>query len=741
MTEFSLYKRVRNLDGRHLSIKQINTLIEQFKRESKNVSYVDLFDDIYKKLIKIKTHLTTQDESLILKLSSVTKQKLISAIARPFKIRCTSKYIVFKPLKSPTKNQLLTENGFLRTGNLFKKRKPETLQGIELHYDSEDRGLGKAIVNDDVYQIITDKVVKMIESEKDLVWRKPWKSMQKYGTGAINYKTKKPYRGINSMLLNFIIPWERKKEWDLPYFLTFNQVKELGGKIKKGSEGYFVTYFQMIYKNGDKTISEKEYWSYFLRCSQGDVIENGINVCENLKDIPVLRYYRVFNAEDIEGINWEIPDNKRLKEVEPIEYAENIIKHYPQPQPKFVNKEARAFYIPIKDVVNMPFIEAFDKVPEYYSVLFHEYVHSTGHHTRLGRDLKNSYAFEELIAELGAVFLCGESGILYHTIDNSVAYLKGWKSRLTEHMKKDNKFFFRAASKAQEASEFILQRDKNNIPVSLKKTLKKPAIHKKDRSPKKMAKEIQVQKSIPFKTLKKKQTSLKGIPEKTEQAPTAPPVEEVKPPAPEIVYDNPPPSKKLNGLGVKTADDILSTNFDTLPFDGTWGEFMQDPAKNLKLVIYGKPKNGKTSFSFQFADYLTAFGPVLYVLADQGIGQATKKLITDMKVGGNSQLFFDSFRDLKSLHKLAASGEFQFIFIDLINNFQITAQQMESFFHQYPDIGFILVMESTKSGDFRGEQKWTHIVDAIVRVENFVADNTGRYGSGSYAWPKPNVSS
>jgi len=204
--------------------------------------------------------------------------------------------------------------------------------------------------------------------------------------------------------------------------------------------------------------------------------------------------------------------------------------------------------------------------------------------------------------------------------------------------------------------------------------------------------------------------------------------------------DTPPPSENrdlLKKLGVQSSKDILNTKFDTLPFNGAWGEFMQTPGANLKAVVYGKPKNGKTSFSFQFADYLSAFGPVLYVLADQGIGEATKQLIRNMQVGGNEDILFKAFRDMKSLDEMAASGAFKFIFIDLINNFQIAAQDMETFFHKYPHIGIILVMESTKDGNFRGEQKWTHIVDAIITVENWVASQTGRYGSGVYKWPKP----
>ncbi len=729
MDENRLYRTIRNLDGKTVQIGSIESIKSNLVALDPVKSYCHqvVLDQLNKTISAMRKNKIGQAK---IKLSVKTKKCINKAIADPFKklsITPNKASIQFSRKLNTSQKKTFISSGFKisRDGKTAYKNRVTTLDGIECYCEETAMNTLGAVANDDVYQIITDMVTDMIENSKDLVWRKPWKSMESYGLPATNFASKKPYRGINSFLLNFLIPFQRQKEWDNPYFLTFNQVKQKGGKVKEGAKGYFVTYFQMIYKLDGKRITDKQYFKYFAQCAKGPVTENGINVCENLDEFPVLRYYKVFNGEDIEGIDFKLKKKPKKKQTEKIEAAENIIRSYPTPKPKFSHKKPEAFYIPGLDEVNMPVPESFESLPKYYCTLFHEYIHSTGHKKRLdrlkpgGMKTKN-YAFEELIAELGATFLCGESGILYHTINNSAAYLEHWKSNLLAIMKKDNKFFFRASSKAQEAADFILQPDSKGVPKYLKRSLANSK-KKKDRPTVKR----------PKKAPTKKTSTLNGIEEESNERWGF---------LDSITQDETDSQAETNSsMGFKTADDIMNTNFETLPFNGVWGEFMQDPGTNLKLIIYGKPKNGKTSFSFQFADYISGFGDVLYVLADQGIGQATKKLIKDMKVDGNPGMFFDAFRSLNELRKALDTGKFKFVFIDLINNFRIRASEMESFMHQYPNIGFILVMESTKAGDFRGEQTWTHIVDSIVNVENFVASNTGRYGSGTYTWPKPEV--
>ena len=355
------------------------------------------------------------------------------------------------------------------------------LSGLEMVPADNDpyeaAGLGKAVVGNEVYQIITDMVLKTIKESKELVWRKPWKSIETYGIGATNFHTKKAYRGANSFLLNFIAPLLRKKDWDIPYFLTFNQVEKLGGKVKKDAKGYIVTYYQVVYKLGGKQISEEQYWNYYNQCRDKDSNINR-DICKKLDDYAMLKYYKVFNADDIEGIDWKLEKVDNTTTKERIAAAEAILLNYPKPKPSFVSKDAdQAYYMPATDEVNMPPIESFEKEPFYYSVFFHELIHSTGHKKRLNREKggrfgDKKYSFEELIAELGATLLCGQSGILYHTINNSSAYLKGWMEGLVDVMSEDNTFFMKAAGKAQAGADFILQPDKNGVPAYLKPTKK-----------------------------------------------------------------------------------------------------------------------------------------------------------------------------------------------------------------------------------------------------------------------------
>ena len=143
------------------------------------------------------------------------------------------------------------------------------------------------------------------------------------------------------------------------------------------------------------------------------------------------------------------------------EQAETIVQAMPK-RPDIRHAEPRAYYSAARDFVNMPKPERFQQPAEYYSTLFHELTHATGHDSRLGRlkDQKQaafgsgSYSREELVAEMGAAFLCGESGIVQDTIDNSAAYISNWLKRL----KDDVRLVVTAAAQAQKAADFVLDR-------------------------------------------------------------------------------------------------------------------------------------------------------------------------------------------------------------------------------------------------------------------------------------------
>lgn len=185
------------------------------------------------------------------------------------------------------------------------------------------------------------------------------------------------------------------------------------------------------------------------------------------KRIPFLRYYNVFNVAQCDGI--ELPSEETILSPEPrpspIETAEAIVQGMPK-RPEIRTGLDRAFYQPAADFVGMPSVEQFKSGEEYYSTLFHELTHATGHKSRLNRkgvaDSEGNwsafgsepYSKEELCAEMGAAFLCGEAGIVERTVENSASYIASWLQRL----KNDSKLVVTAAAQAQKAADYILGR-------------------------------------------------------------------------------------------------------------------------------------------------------------------------------------------------------------------------------------------------------------------------------------------
>ena len=276
----------------------------------------------------------------------------------------------------------------------------------------------------DIYGFINDQIVQRLE-QGVIPWRKPWKVAivdgQQYSIPH-NYATKRPYSGINAFLLA-LTPYRT------PMFLTFNQVVEKGGQVKKGAKSLPVIFWKPLKK-------EKE----------GE------------KDRLVLRYYRVFNIEDT-TLPIEIREPEKQAPPVVVDACERLIDQMPGCPHIVSNDVSRCFYSPFLDFINMVPAQNFKQPEEYYSVLFHELIHSTGHSSRLNREeITNVAAFgsatytkEELTAELGAAYLCGVSGISPITLENSVAYLSGWLNRLRD----DKRFFFEAAQKAQKAANYI----------------------------------------------------------------------------------------------------------------------------------------------------------------------------------------------------------------------------------------------------------------------------------------------
>jgi antirestriction protein ArdC len=281
------------------------------------------------------------------------------------------------------------------------------------------------------YEIVTESIIKQLESGV-APWRKPWRT----DTPA-NLVSKKEYRGINIFLLASLGYGSR-------YWITYHQAKTLGGSVRKGQHGSKVVFWKIDeYRKENKETGETE----------------------NRKSI-LLRYYTVFNLEQCEGIKSPEP----VQVICPIEQCEHIVKSMPNP-PGFV-RDARAFYRPSADTVGMPFRSAFDSPEGYYSTLFHELTHSTGHASRVGREGimehnpfgSEDYSKEELVAEMGAAMLCGVAGIESRTLDNSASYLQSWINKL----RSDSRLIVSAASHAQKAADYILARNAAEIESDAK---------------------------------------------------------------------------------------------------------------------------------------------------------------------------------------------------------------------------------------------------------------------------------
>lgn len=285
-----------------------------------------------------------------------------------------------------------------------------------------------------VYQMVTDRIIAQME-HGIVPWHKPWTGA---ADGAINYVSRRAYSVLNQWLLG------RDGEW-----LTFKQVQQCGGRIKKGAKaGMVVFYTQQQYKVMVNVEDE-----------DGNVHEE-----ERTKVKPVLRAYNVFHISDCEGIESKIQEALK-NDVEPIEQAENVISEYVSREKEltFRNDSVtdKAYYSPVSDMVCVPMISQYDVVEEYYSTTFHELVHSTMKESRCNRKAENKmaafgsadYSREELVAETGSAMLCTKVGIdCDKAFKNSVAYIQSWLKAL----KNDNKMIVWAASRAEKAAKYII---------------------------------------------------------------------------------------------------------------------------------------------------------------------------------------------------------------------------------------------------------------------------------------------
>jgi len=273
-----------------------------------------------------------------------------------------------------------------------------------------------------IYEKINQQVIAGLK-KSGMAWFKPWKSGQ--ANMPMNYATTNYYRGMNIFMLNAVM---MNTGWKHNQWMTYKQAQDKGGQVKTGEKSTMVYFFKIGFKDNDTGNF------YPTR----DDIPAGANIRETF----ALRYYNVFNIAQTEGLEPIVVEAEDNPDNEPIEVAEKLTKGYlTREKIKFTQDGSGAYYRPSEDQINMPPLDTFCDSDSYYKVLYHEMAHSTGHESRLKRATlmeftkwgDETYAREELVAEISAMYLVGLQGLEPHdSVMNSQAYIKGWCKQLED---------------------------------------------------------------------------------------------------------------------------------------------------------------------------------------------------------------------------------------------------------------------------------------------------------------------
>jgi antirestriction protein ArdC len=282
----------------------------------------------------------------------------------------------------------------------------------------------------DIYTRITNQIVAALEQGVK-PWTQPWNAA--HAAGHVSRPLRhngQPYAGINVLTL-----WcsAMERHYAAPIWMTFKQALELGGHVRKGEKGSPVVYANTIVKT-----------------------EEGENGEDEERAIPFLKAYTVFNVDQIDDLpahyyataNAEPNPDQRIAHAEAFFDATGFdIRHGGD----------SAYYVPSLDYIQMPPFEAFRDAQSFYSTLSHEACHATRHESRLDRDLgrkrfgDEGYAREELVAELGAAFLCADLGLRLEDREDHASYIASWAKVL----KDDKRAIFTAAAHAQRAADYL----------------------------------------------------------------------------------------------------------------------------------------------------------------------------------------------------------------------------------------------------------------------------------------------
>jgi antirestriction protein ArdC len=274
----------------------------------------------------------------------------------------------------------------------------------------------------DLYAEVTARILADLKTGA-APWIKPWSATPGANTPC-NAVSNRPYSGCNVVLL-----WMAQAAgYRTPRFLTFKQALELGGHVRKGERGTKVYFVKRLEIRDDEETSTRL--------------------------VPMMREYTVFNVDQCDGLPDIVTAGKPMRVRNP-DARDDLADQFLRATGADIREgHSEAYYVPSRDFISMPAFGAFKGADHFYGTVFHELIHWTAHGSRLDRDLKNrfgsrNYAGEELVAELGAAFLCAEFGF-----DGDLRHA-GYIGHWVEILKADKRAFFTACSQASKAADYL----------------------------------------------------------------------------------------------------------------------------------------------------------------------------------------------------------------------------------------------------------------------------------------------
>jgi antirestriction protein ArdC len=596
----------------------------------------------------------------------------------------------------------------------------------DLQEPENETGLN-GIPQADIYDLITKKIIADFENDHN------WESGindtfdDDVFLTAFNFKTKKPYRGINQLLLGDMFGTGSLQN---PFYLTFNQVKELKGTIRKGAKSHDAIFYTILYKYKDfKTTDRKKFIEYLK--SRGDFKPEEIATVVAQNGYGILRIYNVFNGKDIDGIDFKLADLKATVSNEKIEIADKIIEKYPAPAPAIKYGGKQPFYERVRDYVQMPKKTSFNDIRIFYAVMFHELVHSTGSVNRLNREKgakfgDNKYAFEELVAEIGACFLSATCGFLYYVNKNANAYIKGWRQGIIAELKEDNKGIFKAAALAQKAVDFML----TNITEKDFEASEKISVKKTEVKEKKSVSKKPTIKQLPKPTIakrKQKQLSLFDTGLKSPSTKTSKIIEK-------------PLSKNPRVQKIGASNNQKSEYFKV---SGEEGKFLQavekKPVHSVVITMDGQQGAGKTTTLYKFMEAFAASGnKCLFISGEEHPSSDLAKEKVNKYLSKQAQQNIETIDEVESqeeLYKLI--DPYEIIFIDswqklqrMIGNIRLDEDLRKKFNGKV----FVIIFQQTTTGRTKGGAEVVFDGDIIIKmikeakfVDNYAYFDKNRY--------------